>query len=130
MATAVPKDILLVGTELAIVWADGTESYFPLEKLRRACPCAGCKGEKDIMGNVYRGPERPLTPRSFQAAGHRRVGAYALQIDWADGHNDGIYSFEISAPHRRGNSWGSGLNSSDFQIPGSYGNLELRRFQT
>jgi DUF971 family protein len=25
---------------------------------------------------------------------HRRVGAYAVQIDWADGHNDGIYSFE------------------------------------
>jgi len=94
MATAVPKDILLVGTELAIVWADGTESYYSLEKLRRVCPCAGCRGEKDIMGNVYRGPERPLTPRSFQAAGHRRVGAYALQIDWADGHNDGIYSFE------------------------------------
>jgi DUF971 family protein len=94
MATAVPKDILLVGTELAIVWADGTESYYSLEKLRRVCPCAGCKGEKDIMGNVYRGPERPLTARSFLVASHRRVGAYALQIDWADGHNDGIYSFE------------------------------------
>ena len=94
MATPVPRDIILVGNELAVVWDDGSESYFALEKLRRDCPCAMCKGEKDIMGNVYRGPERPLTARSFLVAGHRRVGAYALQIDWADGHNDGIYSFE------------------------------------
>ena len=27
-------------------------------------------------------------------AGHRRVGGYALQIDWADRHNDGIYSWD------------------------------------
>lgn len=94
MAAPVPRDVLLVGNELAVVWDDGREDYFPLEALRRACPCAMCKGEKDILGNVYRGPERPLTPRSFQAVAHRRVGAYALQIDWADGHNDGIYSWE------------------------------------
>ena len=94
MAIPVPKDLLLVGNELAIVWDDGREDYFPLETLRRACPCAMCKGEKDILGNVYKGPERPLTPRSFQVVGRRLVGGYALQIDWGDGHNDGIYSFE------------------------------------
>ena len=89
-----PKDILLVGNELAIVWDDRREDYYPLETLRRACPCAMCKGEKDILGNLYKGPERPLTARSFQVTGRRLVGGYALQIDWADGHNDGIYSFE------------------------------------
>ena len=94
MAIPVPRDILLVGNELAIVWDDGREDYFPLETLRRACPCAMCKGEKDILGNLYKGPERPLTARSFQVTGRRLVGGYALQIDWADGHNDGIYSFE------------------------------------
>ena len=90
----VPTNVLLVGNELVIVWDDGREDYFPLERLRRACPCAMCKGERDIMGNLHKGPERPLTPRSFQAVAHRLVGSYALQIDWADGHNDGIYSFE------------------------------------
>jgi DUF971 family protein len=94
VASTAPRDIILVGNELAIVWDDGREDYFSLEKLRRECPCAMCKGEKDIMGNVHRGPERPLTPRSFQAVAHRRVGGYALQVDWADGHNDGLYSFE------------------------------------
>ena len=94
MASPVPKTVMIVGQELAIVWEDGREEYIPLEKLRRGCPCALCKGEQDILGNVYRGPRRPLTERSFQVVAHRRVGGYALQIDWADGHNDGIYSWD------------------------------------
>jgi DUF971 family protein len=94
VAIPVPKNVLIVGTDLAIVWDDGREDYLPLETLRRECPCAMCKGETDMFGNVYKGRERPYTARSFQAVGHRRVGAYAIQIDWADGHNDGIYSFE------------------------------------
>jgi DUF971 family protein len=94
MAIPVPKDILLIGNELAILWDDGREDYFPLEKLRRECPCAMCRGEKDLLGKVYRGPDRPLTPRAFEATSHRLVGSYAVQIEWADGHNDGIYSFE------------------------------------
>ena len=94
MGIPVPRDVLLVGNEFAIVWDDGREDYFNFEKLRRNCPCAMCRGEKDLLGNVFRGPERPLTPRSFEVVAYRRVGAYALQIDWADGHNDGIYSFE------------------------------------
>ena len=94
MAIPVPKDILFLGSDLVLVWDDGREDYIPLEKLRRACPCAMCKGEKDLFGNVYKGKERPLTPASFQVVAHRRVGGYALQIDWADGHNDGIYAWE------------------------------------
>jgi DUF971 family protein len=94
MAGEVPRDILVVGSDLAIVWPDGREDYIPLEKLRRECPCAMCKGERDLLGNVYRGPRRPLTPASFQPVAHRRVGGYALQVDWGDGHNDGIYSWE------------------------------------
>ncbi|HEY7575277.1 MAG TPA: DUF971 domain-containing protein [Thermoanaerobaculia bacterium] len=94
MAGEVPRDILVVGTDLAIVWADGREDYIPLETLRRECPCAMCKGERDLLGNVHRGPRRPLTAASFTAVAHRRVGGYALQVDWADGHNDGIYSWE------------------------------------
>jgi DUF971 family protein len=36
-----------------------------------------------------------MTERSFQLVSHHVVGAYALQITWADGHNDGIYSYEL-----------------------------------
>ena len=89
-----PLDLQQIGQELAIKWGDGSESFISLEKLRRYCPCAACKGEMDIMGNVYRGPERPLTPQAFQLRGLIRVGAYGMQPTWADGHATGIYSFD------------------------------------
>ncbi|MFZ4776576.1 MAG: gamma-butyrobetaine hydroxylase-like domain-containing protein [Terrimicrobiaceae bacterium] len=41
-----PTAIQKIGTELAISWSDGLESYFPLEALRRKCPCAACEGER------------------------------------------------------------------------------------
>ena len=56
-----PKLIQKIGTELAIAWSDGQESYLPLEALRRACPCASCGGEPDFLGRVARPGE--LNPR-------------------------------------------------------------------
>jgi DUF971 family protein len=88
------NDIQQIGDELAIKWDDGTEDFIRLEKLRRACPCAGCKGEVDIMGNLYKNPERPYSPGAFRLARLNRIGGYALQPIWADGHSTGIYSFE------------------------------------
>ena len=87
-----PVNIQQIGNELAIAWNDGTESYFELEILRRACPCAACGGEPDVLGNVLR-PEVGYTDRSFQLTGFDLVGGYALQPRWADGHSSGIYSF-------------------------------------
>jgi len=89
-----PLDIQQIGAELAVKWADGTESFIGLEKLRRHCPCAGCKGEVDILGNVYRGPDRPLKPEAFALVRVVPVGGYAIQPVWADGHASGIYSFD------------------------------------
>ena len=89
-----PLDVQPIGTELAFKWPDGTESFISLEQLRRACPCAGCKGEMDIMGNLYKGPEVPLRPESFVLRSLVPVGTYAIQPTWGDGHNSGIYSFE------------------------------------
>jgi DUF971 family protein len=89
-----PLDIQPIGDELAIKWEDGSESFIKLEKLRRYCPCAGCKGEVDVMGNLYKGPEKPLAPHSFQLARVANVGSYAVQPVWRDGHATGIYSFD------------------------------------
>jgi len=89
-----PLDIQHIGTELAVKWDDGREDFISLEKLRRACPCAGCKGEIDILGNVYKNPEKPFAPNSFELVKLTSVGGYAIQPAWVDGHNTGIYSFE------------------------------------
>jgi DUF971 family protein len=89
-----PTDVQQIAEELAIKWEDGSESFIPLEKLRRACPCADCKGEMDVMGNVYKGPERPLTPAAFRLVRIERIGTYAMQPVWADHHATGIYAFD------------------------------------
>lgn len=89
-----PNDIQTIGNDLAIKWSDGTESFISLEDLRRHCPCAGCKGETDIMGNLYKGADAKLGPNAFRLTTIQQVGGYAIQPVWADGHATGLYSFE------------------------------------
>jgi DUF971 family protein len=91
-ARLIPSNIQQIGDELAIAWSDGVESYLPLETLRRACPCAACGGEPDVLGYVER-PEVTYTAQSFVLEACQVVGGYALQPAWADGHGSGLYSF-------------------------------------
>lgn len=86
------SDVQLIGNELALRWNDNAESYFPLELLRRACPCAACGGEPDVLGRLVR-PEVSYDERSFQLRSWKPVGGYAVQLQWQDGHDSGIYSF-------------------------------------
>jgi len=89
-----PADAQIIGKELAIKWDDGGESFIPLETLRRCCPCAGCKGETDVLGKVYKNPEPALPAAAFELVRITGVGGYAIQPVWADGHATGIYSFD------------------------------------
>jgi len=89
-----PQDLQTIGHELAVKWEDGSESFVTLERLRRACPCAGCKGEIDILGNLHKNPDKPYAANAFELVKLVSVGGYAIQPVWADGHNTGIYSFE------------------------------------
>ncbi len=88
-----PSNIQQIGRELAVHWNDGAETFFELEFLRRACPCAACGGEPDVMGNIAR-PKVTYTDESFQLIGFGIVGGYALQPRWRDGHETGLYTFQ------------------------------------
>ncbi len=87
------SNVQLIGHELAMQWNDGAESYLALERLRRACPCATCGGEPDVLGNISR-PDVSYTPSSFELVGWQMIGGYALQPRWGDGHGTGLYSFQ------------------------------------
>ncbi len=89
-----PVHLEVVGQELAIKWPDGHEAFIGFEPLRRACPCAVCQGEVDVMGRLHRGPERKLTDASYVLRGMEPVGSYGVQPVWADGHNTGLYTFD------------------------------------
>ena len=93
MARLVLSNIQTIGNEIAFAWSDGAESYLPLEFLRRACPCAACGGEPDVLGHVLQ-PEVSYFPTSFTLRSHQNVGGYGWQPTWADGHTTGIYSYQ------------------------------------
>jgi len=88
-----PANIQLIGEEVAIVWDDGVESYFPPEQLRAASPSAETQGERDILGNRYGGDGARKFP-GVQVLGWAQVGNYAIRFDFSDGHRTGLYSYD------------------------------------
>jgi DUF971 family protein len=95
MSNYYPTQIKRIETTLKITWNDGKISDIPLTKLRDECPCVNCKGESVIFESYI-----PIkTP--FKAAGYYEIesieamGNYAVSIKWKDGHDTGIYSWEI-----------------------------------
>lgn len=76
---------------LRIEWADGHVSEYPPRYLRIACPCAGCIEE--MTGRPLLDPSTvapDIWPRAISY-----VGRYALKFDFSDGHDTGIYTFEL-----------------------------------
>lgn len=74
---------------LEISWADGRTSLYDVRRLRLACGCAQCvdewSGAELLDADSVPSDVHPLRMSS--------VGRYAIQIDWSDGHNSGIYPF-------------------------------------
>ena len=89
------KTLAIFAKELAIEWSDGQKTLLPLNLLRSRCPCAGCSGEKDVLGNTYKGPNQKYSPLSFQVSHYELVGLYGVRFFWKDGHHDGIYTFQL-----------------------------------
>ena len=85
------RNLQIIGAELAIAWSDGHESYIALEAIRKACPCAVCNGEPDVLGRGGK-PSVRHTPQSFDLESYEFIGGYGWQPKWRDGHSTGIYS--------------------------------------
>lgn len=76
--------------EISIVWSDEIETKYSAAQLRRACPCASCVNE--WTGEKMLKPESVSDDLSFKYIGV--VGRYALNFNFSDGHDTGIYSFK------------------------------------
>ena len=61
---------------IGVQWVDGHDSIFPLENLRRQCPCDACKGH--VEGEI---PAAAQRLKQFS-----RLGEAAAFLAWADGH--------------------------------------------
>jgi len=85
----------IVNDLLLIQWSDESDSAITLTQLRENCPCAGCIGERDALGNIYKGPPQEMTSLSYKLNGVKPVGYYGLQPYWADDHSTGIYTISL-----------------------------------
>jgi DUF971 family protein len=102
------------GAGVDITWADGHSSHYDFPYLRDACPCASCNDEREKKaeaerketesGQAHAAPSAvamPATSAMFpmfkpkaRAQSAASVGSYAIQINFSDGHNTGIYSYD------------------------------------
>ncbi len=89
-------EVDIKNSQVRIEWLDGLKSAYPLEYLRKICPCATCNEQRDNHD-----PLRILKPDQIAvgklSGDHpiEMVGNYALQFFWNDGHRTGIYTFDF-----------------------------------
>lgn len=72
--------------QVQIAWADGHTSLLPIQRLRGYCPCAECQGHSAEIKW-----QENHTKGIFAAT---PVGRYAIQFQFADGHQTGIFRWE------------------------------------
>lgn len=89
------------GTGLDIIWADGHHSHYDFVYLRDECPCATCNDERAKKEKLSETPQAlksspalPMFKPKPRAQGAKQVGSYAIQFDFSDGHNTGIFTHE------------------------------------
>lgn len=95
---ASPKAITLSQDPKGIVieWEDGHQGTYPFPYLRKACPCALCKGERTPLSTepLALPALKDMPSTAFEAKDMFKVGRYALGFKWGDGHDTGIYTWD------------------------------------
>lgn len=76
---------------LEIEWADLGKKVFPLWGLRKNCPCVMCRGGHEHMNEFEPEAFRIKNPPYIEIKNIKTVGNHAIQIDWGDNHNSGMY---------------------------------------
>jgi DUF971 family protein len=101
--TAIAEHIAVSKSKgIEIDWKDGHHSSYGVEYLRDWCPCASCTGSHgteprkkttEAQKGQAASPFQMFTPK-MKMLGIEPIGSYAFRIDWNDGHNTGIYSYD------------------------------------
>ena len=76
---------------VTLAWEDGLAGTFALEELRRACPCATCRGRRDRGLAAW---PLPGAPETITVTDAELVGAWGMSFTWSDGHGTGIYPWD------------------------------------
>ncbi len=89
--TAAPVEIKADDpAEVRITFSDGKTLHYSHHFLRMECPCAECVDEHS--GKRILKPE--FVPQDVKLVGAEHVGRYALRLQFSDGHDSGLYTYE------------------------------------
>lgn len=96
-----PKSVdVSLSQGVTIAWQDGHVSRYPIRYLRENCPCASCVGTHGEATTKV-GPAAPANNplQMFKPAGAtlksaQPIGRYALQFQFSDEHNTGIFTWD------------------------------------
>ncbi len=86
----VPKRIHRADDAVTVTWSENHVSTFASKPLRLECHCAECRDE--MTGIRLLNPA--TVPEEIIPVSISLVGAYAIKIEWSDGHDSGIYAFD------------------------------------
>lgn len=86
----------LADESLMIAWSDGQKRRYRCLELRDACPCATCREKRSQPPAPNLLPVLSLQEAApLRIAGMQPVGQYAYNIAFSDGHDTGIFTFEL-----------------------------------
>jgi DUF971 family protein len=87
-----PKQIKIIKKSIfSINWIDGSNTQIKFATLRRYCPCALCKADREERGEKY----IPIySEAEIEVKRIETVGNYALSLYWGDNHSTGLYDFD------------------------------------
>ena len=81
---------------LLISWSDGQQRVYTMRGLRDACPCATCREKRSQPADPFALPVlKEVQKQPLTITGMEPMGNYAYSIQFSDGHDTGIFAFEL-----------------------------------
>jgi len=81
---------------LLITWSDGDRRVYTVRSLRDACPCATCREKRSQPVDPFALPVlKQVQTQPLTITGMQPMGNYAYSIAFSDGHDTGIFAFDL-----------------------------------
>jgi DUF971 family protein len=97
MSVQPTKLALTPDNRLAITWSDGLEQSIAIGQLRKSCPCASCREKRNAPppSSLELTILKPEEAQPLKLMAMEPVGHYAYSIHFSDGHDTGIFTFDL-----------------------------------
>ncbi|MBX3423923.1 MAG: DUF971 domain-containing protein [Pirellulaceae bacterium] len=98
--SVIPVAIHKLADGIEIAWSNGDRRRYLPRQLRDACPCAVCREKSSgqlqkPMASISMPVLSPAELQPLEIVRMHPIGNYAYSIHFSDGHNSGIFTFDL-----------------------------------